>query len=106
MNYVSEAVPSQNSILFVSVLIFATTQMVAVDESQNEYKIKPLLSKVYRQKDVSQWMVSEKPDGVRGIWNGKNSIFAVDRLFMPRNYLQKIFLLNQWMLSFRWGLEH
>lgn len=66
--------------LFVSVLIFATTQLVAVDESQNEHKIKPLLAKVYRQEDVSQWMVSEKLDGVRGIWNGEKLHFRSGKL--------------------------
>ena len=53
MNYISDAVSSQILFyLFVSVLIFATTQLVAVDESQNEYKIKPQLAKVYRQEKV------------------------------------------------------
>ena len=66
--------------LFVSVLIFATTQLVAVDVSQNEHKIKPLLAKVYRQEDVSQWMVSEKLDGVRGIWNGEKLHFRSGKL--------------------------
>ena len=66
--------------LFVSVLIFATTQLVAVDVSQNEHKIKPLLAKVYRQEDVSQWMVSEKRDGVRGIWNGEKLHFRSGKL--------------------------
>ena len=66
--------------LFVSVLIFATSQLVAVDESQNEHKIKPLLAKVYRQEDVSQWMVSEKLDGVRGIWNGEKLHFRSGKL--------------------------
>ena len=66
--------------LFVSVLIFATTQLVAVDESQNDHKIKPLLAKVYRQKDVSQWMVSEKLDRVRGIWNDEKLHFCSGKL--------------------------
>ena len=62
---------------FVNLIIFGTTQLLAVDVSQNEHRIKPLLVKVNRQEDVSQWMVSEKLDGVRGIWNGEKSIFAV-----------------------------
>lgn len=72
--------------LFVSVLIFATTQLVAVDESQNEHKIKPLLAKVYRQEDVSQWMVSEKLDGVRGIWNGEKLHFRSGKLIHAPNW--------------------
>ena len=87
MNYISEAVSSQILFyLFVSVLIFATTQLVAVDESQNEHKIKPLLAKVYRQEDVSQWMVSEKLDGVRGIWNGEKLHFRSGKLIHAPNW--------------------
>ena len=58
--------------------------------------IKKLLrAKVYRQEDVSQWMVSEKLDGVRGIWNSEKLHFRSEKWgFMLRNCLQKIFLLN------------
>ena len=44
--------------LFVSVLIFETTQMVAVEVSQMEHNKKPLRAKVYCQEDVSELMVS------------------------------------------------
>ena len=92
MNYISEAVSSQILFyLFVSVLIFATTQLVAVDESQNDHKIKPLLAKVYRQKDVSQRMVSEKLDRVRGIWNDEKLHFCSGKLIHAPKWFTKNF---------------
>ena len=66
--------------LFVSVLIFATTQLVVVEESQNEHKLKPILAKGYRQEDVSEWMVCEKLDGLCGIWNGEKLHFHSGKL--------------------------
>jgi hypothetical protein len=79
MNYISEAVSSQILFyLFVSVLIFATTQLVAVDESQNDHKIKPLLAKFTARKmfhngwSVKNWIECAE------FGMTKNSIFAVE----------------------------
>jgi len=66
--------------LFFSALIFCDAPLSATDSNGKEHKIEPLLAKVYRQEDVSQWLVSEKLDGVRGIWNGEKLHFRSGKL--------------------------
>ena len=58
-----------------------------VDVSLNDHKIKPLLAKDYRQEYVSQWKVSEKLDGVRGILNGEKLNFRSGKwIHAPKVY--------------------
>ncbi len=66
--------------LFLSGFTFGAAPLVAVDVSEKEHQIKPLLAKVYQQEDVSQWWVSEKLDGVRAIWNGEKLHFRSGKL--------------------------
>ena len=62
------------SIVFLS-LIINSKPLLAADHGKEDQKFKPLLAKVYKQEDVSQWWISEKLDGVRAIWNGQKLHF-------------------------------
>ena len=72
-------------------LILGSSPLFALDVSDNEQKIKPLLAKVYRQEDVSQWLVSEKLDGVRAIWNGEKLRFRSGNLIHAPNWFTENF---------------
>ena len=77
--------------LFFGGLILGSSPLFALDVSDNEQKIKPLLAKVYRQEDVSQWLVSEKLDGVRAIWNGEKLRFRSGNLIHAPNWFTENF---------------
>ena len=63
-------------ILVFFTFIIGVFPLTAGDTNDKDQNIDPLLAKVYKQENVSEWWVSEKLDGVRAIWNGKNFIFA------------------------------
>ena len=71
--------PLYSQLLLSSVFftfIIGVFPLAAGDTNDKDQNIDPLLAKVYKQENVSEWCVSEKLDGVRAIWNGENFIFA------------------------------
>ena len=63
-------------ILVFFTFIIGVFPLAAGDINDKDQNIDPLLAKVYKQENVSEWWVSVKLDGVRAIWNGENFIFA------------------------------
>lgn len=50
------------------------------------HAVELMLPQVYSQKtDVSGWLMSEKYDGVRGYWNGRQLLSKNGKLFFPPN---------------------
>ena len=77
--------------LFFVALLVGASPLVAVDPAGNTKNLEPLLAKVYRQEDVSKWLVSEKLDGVRAIWNGEKLHFRSGKLIHAPNWFTENF---------------
>ena len=54
-------------LVFFTFIIGVFPLAAAGDTNDKDQKIDPLLAKVYKQENVSEWWVSEKLDGVRAI---------------------------------------
>ena len=67
-------------ILVFFTFIIGVFPLAAGDTNDKDQNIDPLLAKVYKQENVSEWWVSEKLDGVRAIWNGKKLHFRSGKL--------------------------
>ena len=63
-------------ILVCFTFIIGVFPLAAGDTNDKDQKIDPLLAKVYKQENVSEWWVSVKLDGVRAIWNGEKTSFS------------------------------
>ncbi len=54
-----------------------------------EAEYQPMLAKTYQSQDVSGWLMSEKLDGVRGIWNGREMRSKTGRLYdAPQAFIE------------------
>jgi len=67
-------------ILVFFTFIIGVFPLAAGDTNDKDQNIDPLLAKVYKQENVSEWCVSEKLDGVRAIWNGEKLHFRSGKL--------------------------
>ncbi len=45
--------------------------LVLCSVNAQEHTIQPMLAKTYKDHNVQGWLMSEKLDGVRGVWNGR-----------------------------------
>ena len=75
--------PLYSQLLLSSVFftfIIGVFPLAAGDTNDKDQNIDPLLAKVYKQENVSEWWVSEKLDGVRAIWNGETLRFRSGNL--------------------------
>lgn len=59
--------------------------------SKSLYKFSPMLAETYTgTEDISNWLMSEKLDGIRCIWNGKNiSSRQGNKFYPPKWFLEK-----------------
>ena len=73
-------------ILVFFTFIIGVFPLAAGDTNDKDQNIDPLLAKVYKQENVSEWWVSEKLDGVRAIWNGKKLHFRSGKLISAPNW--------------------
>jgi DNA ligase-1 len=53
-----------------------------------EREMKPMLAKTYDSQDVSGWLMSEKMDGVRAIWDGENLISRNGNVFAAPDWFK------------------
>ena len=67
-------------ILVFFTFIIDVFPLAAGNTNDKDQNIDPLLAKVYKQENVSEWWVREKLDGVRAIWNGEKLHFRSDKL--------------------------
>ena len=75
--------PLYPQLLLISVFftfIISVFPLAAGDTNDKDQNIDPLLKKVYKQGNVSEWRVSEKLDGVSTIWNCKKLLFRSGKL--------------------------
>jgi DNA ligase-1 len=68
-------------------LFFFPRQQDSTDQIMITTTIKPTLAKSYDGQDVSGWLMSEKLDGVRAIWNGEDFISRNGNVFdVPESF--------------------
>ena len=75
--------PLYSQLLLISVFftfIIGVFPLAAGDTNDKDQNIDPLLAKVYKQENVSEWWVSEKLDGECAIWNGEKLHFLSGKL--------------------------
>ena len=78
-------------ILVFFTFIIGVFPLAAGDTNDKDQKIDPLLAKVYKQENVSEWWVSEKLDGVRAIWNGEKLHFRSGKLISAPDWFTENF---------------
>ena len=78
-------------ILVFFTFIIGVFPLAAGDTNDKDQNIDPLLAKVYKQENVSEWWVSEKLDGVRAIWNGKKLHFRSGKLISAPDWFTENF---------------
>jgi len=70
----------RGKIVFRTLLLFCFGLLLTAQANA----IKPMLPQVYTdQEDVSGWLMSEKLDGVRGYWDGKQMLSKNGNVFYP-----------------------
>jgi len=86
--------PLYSQLLLISVFftfIIGVFPLAAGDTNDKDQNIDPLLAKVYKQENVSEWWVSEKLDGVRAIWNGEKLHFRSGKLISAPDWFTENF---------------
>ena len=86
--------PLNSQLLLISVFftfIIGVFPLAAGDTNDKDQNIDPLLAKVYKQENVSEWWVSEKLDGVRAIWNGEKLHFRSGKLISAPDWFTENF---------------
>ena len=86
--------PLYSQLLLISVFftfIIGVFPLAAGDTNDKDQNIDPLLAKVYKQENVSEWWVSEKLDGVREIWNGEKLHFRSGKLISAPDWFTENF---------------
>ncbi|MED5572190.1 MAG: DNA ligase, partial [SAR324 cluster bacterium] len=86
--------PLNSQLLLISVFftfIIGVFPLAAGDTYDKDQNIDPLLAKVYKQENVSEWWVSEKLDGVRAIWNGEKLHFRSGKLISAPDWFTENF---------------
>jgi len=86
--------PLYSQLLLISVFftfIIGVFPLAAGDTNDKDQNIDPLLAKVYKQENVSEWWVSEKLDGVRAIWNGEKLHFRSGKLISAPGWFTENF---------------
>jgi len=86
--------PLYSQLLLSSVFftfIIGVFPLAAGDTNDKDQNIDPLLAKVYKQENVSEWWVSEKLDGVRAIWNGEKLHFHSGKLISAPDWFTENF---------------
>jgi DNA ligase-1 len=78
-------------ILIIFTFIIGVFPLAAGDTNDKDQNIDPLLAKVYKQENVSEWWVSEKLDGVRAIWNGEKLHFRSGKLISAPDWFTENF---------------
>ena len=78
-------------ILVFFTFIIGVFPLAAGDTNDKDQNIDPLLAKVYKQENVSEWWVSEKLDGVRAIWNGEKLHFRSGKLISAPDWFTENF---------------
>jgi len=78
-------------ILVFFTFIIDVFPLAAGDTNDKDQNIDPLLAKVYKQENVSEWWVSEKLDGVRAIWNGEKLHFRSGKLISAPDWFTENF---------------
>ena len=78
-------------ILVFFTFIIDVCPLAAGDTNDKDQNIDPLLAKVYKQENVSEWWVSEKLDGVRAIWNGEKLHFRSGKLISAPDWFTENF---------------
>jgi len=78
-------------ILVFFTFIIGVFPLAAGDTNDKDQNIDPLLAKVYKQENVSEWWVSEKLDGVRAIWNGEKLHFRRGKLISAPDWFTENF---------------
>ncbi len=70
----------RGKIVFRTLLLFCFGLLLTAQANA----IKPMLPQIYTdQEDVSGWLMSEKLDGVRGYWDGKQMLSKNGNVFYP-----------------------
>jgi len=86
--------PLYSQLLLISVFftfIIGVFPLAAGDTNDKDQNIDPLLAKVYKQENVSEWWVSEKLDGVSAIWNGEKLHFRSGKLISAPDWFTENF---------------
>ena len=86
--------PLNSQLLLISVFftfIIGVFPLAAGDTYDKDQNIDPLLAKVYKQENVSEWWASEKLDGVRAIWNGEKLHFRSGKLISAPDWFTENF---------------
>ena len=86
--------PLNSQLLLISVFftfIIGVFPLAAGDTNDKDQNIDPLLAKVYKQENVSEWWVSEKLDGVSAIWNGEKLHFRSGKLISAPDWFTENF---------------
>ena len=100
--------PLNSQLLLISVFftfIIGVFPLAAGDTYDKDQNIDPLLAKVYKQENVSEWWVSEKLDGVRAIWNGEKLHFRSGKLISAPDWFTENFPEQLMEVSFGWDEE-
>lgn len=83
-------IKSVTKIKFV-ILMMLILSLNSVLHAQESQQIQPILAKIYQQEKLEQWWVSEKMDGVRAIWDGKQLSFRSGNKINSPNWFIKHF---------------
>jgi len=86
--------PLYSQLLLSSVFftfIIGVFPLAAGDTNDKDQNVDPLLAKVYKQENVSEWWVSEKQDGVRVIWSGEKLHFRSGKLISVPDWFTENF---------------
>jgi len=67
--------------LFLSIFLFNITLFAQ--------KPKLLLLKVYKDQNITGWVMSEKLDGIRAYWNGKNLLTRSGKIIYAPKWFTK-----------------
>ena len=79
------------NLVFFTFIIGVFT-LAAGDTNDKNQNIDPLLAKVYKQENVSEWWVNEKLDGVHAILNGEKLHFRSGKLINVPDWFTENFL--------------